>query len=127
MKLGQLVEHAQNQMRINPRTAESTVCVRVDRPGTIGGSPVVDINHAGEGIDWDAGKYILYPEKPVKEDDNSVALIRRMMFNARRIAKLGRYTNADLYAELVGTGASTAYVRCADMGIDPDTKIIERA
>lgn len=35
---------------------------------------------------------------------------------------LEKYTNAQLYAELVGTGASTAHVKCKEFGVDPEKK-----
>lgn len=45
---------------------EEEVVVVVSEKGTVGGSPRVAIKSAGFGIDWDSGKFMLYPTTPVK-------------------------------------------------------------
>jgi hypothetical protein len=68
MTLQNLYDRIGSQLRICPRKGEDVVCVRV-AGGTFGGQPVENIDHAGCGIDWDDGKFILYPEKELKRDE----------------------------------------------------------
>mgnify|MGYP003450602527 FL=1 len=58
-------------------TADMNVMIRVYRPGSIGGQPVTGIKQAHAGIDWDKGKFILYPEAELtKLSDEEVRAIR---------------------------------------------------
>jgi hypothetical protein len=45
---------------------EEDVMVVVSGQGAVGGTPKVPIKSAGYGIDWDSGKFMLYPDTPVK-------------------------------------------------------------
>lgn len=41
------------------------VCVPISGVGCIGAHPVADIVSVGQGIDWDHGKIMLWPEIPL--------------------------------------------------------------
>jgi len=43
------------------RGKEIRVCIPNNKGG-MGGTPVTSVMHAGGGIDWDASKFIIYPE-----------------------------------------------------------------
>ena len=43
------------------RNLDSIVKVVVHNPGTVGGSPAINLRHAAFGFDWDSGKFLLYP------------------------------------------------------------------
>lgn len=69
MKLSELkkaIERAE-QFSSRARNDDPDVVVVVERPGTIGGMPCVQIRFAGMGIDWDSGKFQLFTETPVSE------------------------------------------------------------
>lgn len=44
-----------------------------------------------------------------------------IMANARRLIKKTRMPNHVLYAELFGTGSTTSFRRCIELGLDPDS------
>ena len=46
----------------NPRNKDLEVVIRVKRDFAIGGTPCVDVVSAQGGIDWDSGKFMLYPK-----------------------------------------------------------------
>lgn len=41
------------------------VVIRVERPGSIGGTPCVEVESLHAGFDWDSGKLLIYPAKPL--------------------------------------------------------------
>jgi len=43
-----------------------------------------------------------------------------IMANARRLVKPKSWSNAQLYMEIFGTGSTTAYQRCLNLGLEPD-------
>ncbi len=49
-----------------------------------------------------------------------------IMANARRLIKRTRMPNHVLYAELFGTGSTTAFKRCIDLGLDPDSNSVHK-
>lgn len=49
----------------NRRWSELEPRIVVQSQGHIGGTPTVALRTLGAGIDWDAGKLLLYPEKPL--------------------------------------------------------------
>ena len=129
MKLQELYDCIGSQLKIMPRAGEADVCIEVELPGAIGGTPVVPVASAGLGIDWNDGKYILRTETSLTMNERKMALIFKMMSNARRLAKksLEKYTNAQLYAEMVGTRASTAHVKCNEFGVDPENREVRKS
>lgn len=46
-------------------TRQTCVCIVVSQPGSIGGTPTVDIERIQAGFDWDNGRLMLYPAKPL--------------------------------------------------------------
>lgn len=47
------------------------VVVQIHRPGSIGGTPSVDLKGVLFGFDWDKGKVILVPEVPLRPAESS--------------------------------------------------------
>lgn len=47
---------------------------------------------------------------------------RVIMANARRLIKKSTMLNWVLYSELFGVGSTTARNRCAEIGLNPDSK-----
>lgn len=124
MTLKQLYDQIGSLIKTIPDAGDSSVYIEVELPGAIGGTPVVPVKSAQVGIDWNRGKFIIYAETSLTTNERKMAMIFSMMRNARRLSRksLEKYTNAQLYAELVGTGASTAHVKCNEFGVDPEKK-----
>ena len=43
------------------------VCIPNNKGGMMGGTPVTSVKFANKGIDWDGGKFIIWPEKEMIE------------------------------------------------------------
>jgi hypothetical protein len=50
----------------NPRCAEHSVCIPNNKGG-MGGTAVTKVVSATGGIDWDASKFFIHPEKKMQE------------------------------------------------------------
>ena len=62
-ELKQKVDH----YYLNERNHDLEVCIPNNKTGWLGGMPVTSVKYANKGIDWDADKFILTPEKPMIE------------------------------------------------------------
>lgn len=51
-------------LKTRPREMDKSLEIAVVSQGSMGGSPTVKIKNMVCGIDWDAGKLIIYPEDP---------------------------------------------------------------
>lgn len=69
MKLKELRERIELQYRLigEARADELEVVVVVTRDFSVGPTPGVTLGAAGKGIDWNHGKFQLFPVKPLKE------------------------------------------------------------
>lgn len=66
MTLQELKVIIDDRIKGNPRMAESSVCIPNNRGG-MGGTSVTQVVGAHGGIDWDAHKFFLQPEKKMQE------------------------------------------------------------
>ena len=67
LTLNELYKRIGSQLKIAPSSGNSEVVVKINNKG-IGPMNVVRISYASLGIDWDRGKYILYPEINLEEE-----------------------------------------------------------
>lgn len=69
MTLTNLYDMIGSQLKLNPRKGDDVVCIKVFG-SDFGGQTVENIKDVGCGIDWDDGKFVIYPEKEllVKKD-----------------------------------------------------------
>jgi len=51
--------------RLTNRHGDERLFVKVFNPGSIGGTPCVEVTHISAGFDWDNGKILLSTERPV--------------------------------------------------------------
>lgn len=66
MKLTQLHELLTKAvLALSSRAGEVDVSIAIHKPGSVGGTPTIEINHASMGFDWDAKKFILSTEQPL--------------------------------------------------------------
>lgn len=49
------------------RNHDLNVCIRNNKRGMYGGSPVTNIKGCNRGIDWDKDKFFMFPEKEMIE------------------------------------------------------------
>lgn len=61
MQLNDLLQAFERMKTENSRRPMKVV-IPVVRPGTLGGTPCVEVKQVAAGFDWDAGKVMLYPE-----------------------------------------------------------------
>jgi len=61
MKLSELQYAINEQIRLMPRAADLSVCIKVDMP-SIGPTAKTGVSHAHKGIDFDDGFFMIYPE-----------------------------------------------------------------
>ncbi len=47
------------------KPTSSKLCIQVSSPGHVGGTPTVSVDHMINGFDWDTGKIIIVPSKPL--------------------------------------------------------------
>jgi len=66
MKLSELKTIIDERLESSPRMADSVVCIPNNKGG-MGGTPVTQVIAAGGGIDWDASKFFIHPEKKMQE------------------------------------------------------------
>jgi hypothetical protein len=71
LTVGELAQILNSLLRIVPRCADDIVVIPVYRPNAIGAMPCVGVRSAGQGFDWEAGKYILWPEKELVEKEGT--------------------------------------------------------
>jgi hypothetical protein len=67
MTLQQLADVVNEQLAMQKSSAEARVCVKVHRPGTVGGTPTVNVKYASLGFDWDSNSFIISTVDPVQE------------------------------------------------------------
>lgn len=118
-----------------PRQAHrpTKLVIVIQRPGSIGGTPCVELEGVHEGFDWDSGKLMFYPAKPLTvlspEDvaaiHESVRLGQSWHANQAHMktaaqrraaeAELASYkTDAERYRFVVAIGTNVALARCLD-------------
>lgn len=68
LTLNDLYKRIESQLKTMPSSGKSEVVVRLNNNG-IGPMNTVHISYASLGIDWDSGKFILYPEINLKEEN----------------------------------------------------------
>lgn len=73
MKLKELIEKLNQIVSVTPdyRLDELNVVIRVERVGTVGAVPTVDVNGVFVGFDWDAGKLFLTTKEFLRETDRN--------------------------------------------------------
>ena len=71
MKIKELVEKLNQIVSITPdyRLNELNVVIQVERVGTIGATPTVNVERVWTGIDWDSGKVFLSTKESLREID----------------------------------------------------------
>lgn len=69
-----------------PRQAHrpTKLVIVIQRPGSIGGTPCVELEGVHEGFDWDSGKLMFYPAKPL------TALTPEQLEEIRESVKIGQ-------------------------------------
>lgn len=67
MTAAQALDHLERIKAVTPRKMDAVLSVEVYAPGTVGGSPTVPVIGLGLGLDWDSGKLIIRPEKPLTQ------------------------------------------------------------
>lgn len=90
--LADLIEH-----QINEQNQEDRVVIEIHRPGGLGGTPCVDVDRIRAGFDWDSGKLIIVPEKPLVPAD--VDLQKELNRVKNEVMKL-KYENRKLKSKL---------------------------
>ena len=75
MKLKELKDRIDSQIRIMMQAEEAEVVVQVHSTGSIGFTPAVSIESAHLGFDWDSGRYILHPAQNIA----NVELVQRVI------------------------------------------------
>lgn len=81
MKVRELIQRAS---RLQPRAIDDCdVVIEISQPNAIGGTPCVDIRYAGQGIDWDGGKFIIHPSTILYKDKNNVDKKLKMLSRAQ--------------------------------------------
>ena len=71
MKVKELLQ----EIEANPDCLDYTVEIKISRPNAVGGTPTISVKGASFGFDWDTGKFIIYPERALKQlnkDDGTV-------------------------------------------------------
>lgn len=66
MTLKELKQRVDLYYEMNERYHDLEVCIPNNKGG-MGGASVTKVKNANKGIDWDKGKFILYPEVPMIE------------------------------------------------------------
>jgi hypothetical protein len=61
MKLREFIERLAKLEKLQ-RASALEVVIPIGRPGSVGGTPCVGIKTFGKGLDWDSGKFQLWPE-----------------------------------------------------------------
>ena len=79
MKLSEL--HKLVTYRYDPNhSQDQEVVIKVKLPySTVGGQPTVPVKSIHAGFDWDAGKFIIYPEEELTPSDRDFAEKMRKM------------------------------------------------
>ena len=67
LTLNELYKRIGSQLKTMPSSGKSEVVIKINNKG-IGPMNTVRISCASLGIDWDSGKYILYPEIDLEEE-----------------------------------------------------------
>jgi hypothetical protein len=68
MILLELKEKIDALMVLDPqRYSRLRVCIPNNKSGMMGGLPVTEVKGVGSGIDWDSGKFFIWPEKEMIE------------------------------------------------------------
>lgn len=71
MKVRDLLARINREVELRPgregKILDAEVTIIVSRPGAVGPTPCVFVRAAGMGIDWDHGRFQLWPEKVLKE------------------------------------------------------------
>lgn len=97
MKLSELKQFVDRQLEFNGRE-DPEVVVRIKMPyTTVGASPTVKVKNVQMGFDWDAGKFMLYPEEELTPSDRDFA---KQMTEMQTRAANADYENRNLKAEL---------------------------
>jgi hypothetical protein len=68
MTLEELKKRVDTYYEMNEQYRYLEVCIPNNKGG-MGGTPVTNVKFANKGIDWDSGKFILTPEKPMVEKE----------------------------------------------------------
>jgi len=97
MKLSELMQFVDRQLKFNGRE-DPEVVIRIKMPyTTVGASPTVKIKTAQMGFDWDSGKFMLYPEEDLTPSDRDFA---KQMTEMQTRAGNADYENRNLKAEI---------------------------
>lgn len=68
MKLTELKRIVDQTLAIGgSRARDAEVRIVVKRPNAVGGTPSIGVEHAGLGIDWVAGHFLITPEQHLLE------------------------------------------------------------
>lgn len=81
--LSDLKEFIDHIEKTRPRELDKSLEIAVVSQGSMGGSPTVKIKNMVCGIDWDAGKLIIYPEDPlIKLTPEDLEVVRKSVSQA---------------------------------------------
>lgn len=78
MNIFELKEKIDRIILTSNNASRMRVVIPIKTPGSVGGTPCVDIKSAITGFDWDDGKLMLYPVEDLsKTDHDYLAKIRK--------------------------------------------------
>lgn len=70
--------HVMQQCAKEDERRPMTLAVVIQSQGSIGGTPCVEVGNIQAGFDWDAGKLMIYPARPLTQlSQEDVAAIRK--------------------------------------------------
>lgn len=69
MTLLELKQAVDRAVSLYTNADQVNVVVKVSRVGAVGATSAVSIKHANLGIDWDHGRFLIYPETDLREID----------------------------------------------------------
>ena len=85
MNLQELADRVNETLKVaklhHKDPSEIEVSIYVKAVGTVGPLPTIPVKHIGLGIDWDAGKCIITPEKDLREIDRDELQSLRKKFD----------------------------------------------
>jgi hypothetical protein len=121
MKLSELKQYVDLYYR--PGHEDPEVVIKIKLPySTVGGTPTVKIKNVSMGFDWDRGKFIFRPEKPLCPEDRDFA---KQMREMQERVGCADYENRALKSEIrklkrtIKQGGGKYSDIVSDGGLDP--------
>ena len=75
---------------LGERYDDLEVCIPNNKGGMMGGTPVTSVKGANKGIDWDGGKFIIWPETKLIESQEDPADYTEFINYLRRETGMGK-------------------------------------